>query len=168
MARPWSRKGRASGSDGADEDDDPVDLDDAEHAWWAQRDVSEVWTPREERPEPPEPPKPERDVLADHFGADWRTSFGFDPPPAPLPPRPATDEPAAAEVVDQDGADPYAVLEVDPSATWEEIVEAHRRMARRHHPDRLVGRPDDEVAAGEDRIRRINSAYAELRVRRGR
>jgi DnaJ like chaperone protein len=65
-------------------------------------------------------------------------------------------------------SDPYAVLEVETTATWDEIVEAHRRMARRHHPDRLVGRPDAEIAAGEDRIRVINAAYADLRVRRGR
>lgn len=64
--------------------------------------------------------------------------------------------------------DPYEVLEIDPSATWEEIVEAHRRMARHHHPDRLVGRAAAEIVAGEDRIRAINAAYAELKVRRGR
>jgi DnaJ like chaperone protein len=67
-----------------------------------------------------------------------------------------------------DPSDPYAVLEIEATATWAEIVEAHRRMARRHHPDRLVGRSAVEIAAGEDRIRVINAAYADLRVRRGR
>ncbi len=143
-----------------DASDEPVDLDDDEHAWWAQRDVATAWTP----PAPPpaeDDHEPERDVLAEHFGSDWRTSFGY-PADAPPPPPPVEDATAL------DTTDPYAVLEVDPSATWDAIVEAHRTMARRHHPDRLVGRSEAEVAAGESRIRTINAAYAELKVRRGK
>lgn len=161
---------------GADED---VRLDADEHAWWAQRDIDDAWTPREPPP-PPEDPATARDILAEHFGADWRTSFGFEPAPHAAPAdRTSTDTAATAAPVDEppeppepdepvDGSDPYAVLGIDQSATWEEIVEAHRRMARRHHPDRLVGRPPTEIEAGEDRIRVINIAYQELRVRRGR
>lgn len=138
--------------------DEPVHLDGDEHAWWAQREVSTAWTPPE-HPEPSEEDtEPERDVLAEHFGADWRTSFGY--PSDTVPPPPAEDP--------VDTSDPYAVLEVDPSATWEDIVDAHRSMARRHHPDRLVGGTDAERAAGEARIRAINAAYAELKVRRGK
>jgi DnaJ-class molecular chaperone len=89
--------------------------------------------------------------------------------PEPAAPAPDPGEPGAdAEAEAVDPADPYAVLEVAATATWEEIVDAHRRQARRHHPDRLVGRPDHEIAAAEDRIRHINAAYRELKVRRGR
>lgn len=138
---------------------EPVRLDDDDHAWWAQRDISEAWTPRGPTPVPEEP-EPKRDVLAEHFGADWRTSFGYYADAPPDPP---------AEPIDTvDASDPYAVLGVDATASWEDIVEAHRTMARRHHPDRLVGRSAAESAASEDRIRAINGAYAELRVRRGR
>ena len=76
----------------------------------------------------------ERDILAEHFGDDWRTSFGFTPTSDDeLETRPwradrAIDEP-----------DPYEVLEVEPTATWDEIVAAHRHQARVHHPDRLFG-----------------------------
>ena len=59
------------------------------------------------------------------------------------------------------------MLEVSEDATWEEIVAAHRHQARVHHPDRLVGLSADEQDAGEERIRVINQAYQELRVRRG-
>lgn len=161
---PGRRRGRAAPApaDQAPEpeaDDEPVHLDDDEHAWWAQRDVATAWAP----PAPPpggEDAEPERDVLAEHFGADWRTTFGY--PSDTVPPPPAAEPPV------EDTADPYAVLEVDPSSTWEAIVDAHRSMARRHHPDRLVGRSEAEVAAGEASIRAINAAYAELKVRRGR
>ena len=174
---PRRRRDRpASGPASAPGDDDDVHLDDDEHAWWAQRDIESAWSPPDEPPRA-EDPAPERDVLAEHFGDDWRTSFGFDAArgdaaedeAADVPdeePRPSTGAAAASDPGAP--ADPYAVLEVAASASWEEIVEAHRRMARRHHPDLLVGRTDTEIAAGENRIRDINVAYQELRVRRGR
>ena len=180
MARPWARKGRDGGSDGRAPDsgrnDEHVDLDSEEHAWWAQRDVSEVWAPRGEPvAEPLDGRRGERDILADHLGEDWRTAFGFttaDGTPVTDAPEPEQAAPPEAEALSAsepiDGSDPYAVLDVASTATWEEIVDAHRRQARRHHPDRLVGRPDQEIAAAEDRIRHINAAYRELKVRRGR
>jgi hypothetical protein len=172
--------------DDADEDADPdltpASLDDDEHAWWAQRDLADVWSPREP---PPPPDRVERDVLAEHFGADWRTSFGFDDPARPIPPgepgiltadgqpaeRPSqASEPVTSEISPPpaDTSDPYVVLDIDPSATWEEIVAAHRAMARRHHPDRLFGQSSEQVEAAEEWIRAINAAFAELRVRRDR
>lgn len=149
------RKDHDEEADGTASDEEVARLDDDEHAWWAQRDIEEVWTPRGD---PPSGPEPARDVLADHFGDDWRSSFGFDMAPPPQVEAPAPVEPA----------NPYEVLGIAATATWDEIVEAHRRMARHHHPDRLVGRADAEIDAGEDRIRAINAAYAELKVRRGK
>jgi hypothetical protein len=161
----WSRK-----RDKADESDAPseppaspsaesVHLDGDDHAWWARAEVDTAWKPRERQRAEEEQ---ERDILAEHFGADWRTSFLYTPP---------TDE----ELEDErrreqqtlDDQDPYKVLEVSEDATWDEIVAAHRHQARVHHPDRLVGGSDEDRARGEDRIRVINRAYAELRVRRG-
>ena len=169
MARPWSRKGRHESTAAVPHDPDDADLEAEEHAWWAQRDLQDVWAPRPSDPtsehDEPAVPEPERDVLAEHFGDDWRTSFGFEPAPHSPAPEP---EPPAPPEEPVDTSDPYAVLEVEPTATWEEIVRAHRAVARRHHPDSLAGRPDHEVAAAEERIRAINIAYQELRVRRGR
>ncbi|MET0728406.1 MAG: J domain-containing protein [Acidimicrobiales bacterium] len=159
MAARYTRRRDADEPRPDDAADEDADLDDDAHAWWAQREVGDVWRPRE----PANAEEPERDVLAEHFGDDWRTSFGFDRGDGPSP-----EEPVAVRAPSPVPADPYAVLEVESSSTWEEIVAAHRRLARRHHPDRLVGRSDVEIAAGEDRIRDINAAYAELRVRRAR
>lgn len=162
MARPWSRKGKEPTEPPAAEDDAPVALDGDEHAWWAQHEVSGTWTPRREAGGPGEPAEAERDILAEHFGADWRTSFGFSAPETPA------DSPPVEDPAPIDTSDPYAVLEVSADAAWEEIVAAHRRQARRHHPDRLAGQSPVAIAAAEDRIRHINAAYQELRVRRGR
>ncbi|MEZ5322034.1 MAG: J domain-containing protein [Microthrixaceae bacterium] len=45
---------------------------------------------------------------------------------------------------------------------------AHRRLAKLHHPDRLVGHPSDQVEAAVLESKRINGAYAELRIYYGR
>ncbi len=78
-------------------------------------------------------------------------------------------EPTAEPVVEQpDPDDPYVVLKVEPGATWEEIVTSYRRLARWWHPDGLVEPAPGERELCEDMIRRLNIAYTELRVRRGR
>ena len=159
-----SRRRRRSSAD-AGGSNESVDLDDAGNAWWSQGEVTEAWHPKRRRtPEDPAAKgQAERDILAEHFGDDWRTSFGFTGP---------TEEELAAEQAREqqalDDQDPYKVLQVDPSATWDEIVIAHRHQARVHHPDRLFGQSEEEKAEGDERIRIINAAYQELRVRRGK
>jgi hypothetical protein len=147
---PWSRKRKGSPEPTPREPAESVRLDGDDHAWWAQEKVTTAWQPRA----PQDPPARERDILAEHFGADWRTSFGFTPSDA------ADDE--------STDPDPYDVLEVAPTATWDEIVAAHRHQVRINHPDQLFGQSEEEKADGEERIRIINAAYKELRVRRGR
>jgi DnaJ domain len=61
--------------------------------------------------------------------------------------------------------DPYEVLGIGRSASWERITAAHRRLARQWHPD---GADESEREQREELLRRLNAAYAELRVRRGR
>jgi hypothetical protein len=69
-------------------------------------------------------------------------------------------------------SDPYALLEVGPDATPEELKQAYRRLAKRWHPDR---NPHDPTAA--DKFKAIASAFELLsdparrrtfEVRRGR
>ena len=161
MARPWSRKRREDTPAPAMTPPTPTEdvrLDGDDHAWWSQTDVNHAWAPQVRQPV-----EAESDVLAQHFGDDWQTSFGFTP---------LSDEELAAEAdrAQQalDDQDPYKVLQVDPTATWDEIVAAHRHQARIHHPDRLFGQPEAELAKSEGRIRTINAAYRELRIRRGK
>lgn len=62
-----------------------------------------------------------------------------------------------------DPDDAWGVLGVRPGAEWSEIAAAHRRLAKVHHPDRLLDSPDDERAASEKAMREINVAYSVLR-----
>jgi len=56
--------------------------------------------------------------------------------------------------------DPYAVLGVSRDATPLQVARAHRRLAKRHHPDLHEG--NAEHAEAVERMRRINEAWALL------
>jgi len=73
-----------------------------------------------------------------------------------------------ADTAGEDPDDPYVVLKVAPTASWEEIVASYRRLARWWHPDGLVDPAPGEQELCDDMIRRLNIAYTELRIRRGR
>jgi curved DNA-binding protein CbpA len=56
--------------------------------------------------------------------------------------------------------DPYAVLGISRDATPLQVARAHRRLAKRHHPDLHADEAERERAA--DRMRRINEAWSVL------
>lgn len=54
--------------------------------------------------------------------------------------------------------DTYAVLEIDESATDDEVRAAYKRMVIKHHPDRVASLGEDIRAAAEKKMREINEA----------
>jgi DnaJ like chaperone protein len=73
---------------------------------------------------------------------------------------------AAAEVELHD--DPYAILDVMPDADDETVKQAHRRLARLHHPDRMIARglPPEAVELANRKLATINAAYDRIRQQR--
>ena len=61
--------------------------------------------------------------------------------------------------------DPYQVLNVDPSASDEEVKKAYRNLARKYHPDNYHDNPLADLA--QEKMKEINSAYEEIQRRRG-
>ncbi len=62
---------------------------------------------------------------------------------------------------------PWEILGLEPGSAWSDVVAAHRRLAKLHHPDAMVDADPEAVAAAEERFRQINWAYGELsRTRR--
>ena len=76
---------------------------------------------------------------------------------------------AAAFLVEDDGADPYIILGLMPSANNEEVQRVYRRLVREHHPDRLIakGVPEEMMALATGRMAAINAAYDVIGKARG-
>lgn len=61
----------------------------------------------------------------------------------------------------------YKVLEVAPSATNEEVRAAYRRLALKHHPDRVAALGEDVRKAAEEKFQCINNAKERIYKARG-
>ena len=64
-------------------------------------------------------------------------------------------------------ADAYKVLEIEPSATDEEVRKAFRKLALKHHPDRVATLGEDERRAAEEKFQQINNAKERIYKARG-
>lgn len=60
----------------------------------------------------------------------------------------------------------YKVLEIDESATDEEVKKAYRKMAVRFHPDKVAHLGDDIKKSAEDKFKSVNEAYERIRKER--
>jgi DnaJ like chaperone protein len=63
--------------------------------------------------------------------------------------------------------DAYKVLEVSPDATDQEVRAAYRRLALKHHPDKVAMLGDDVKRAAEEKFQQINSAKEAVYKARG-
>ena len=153
----WNRGRRSDGGKQKVADDPEfVSLSDGEHAWWAAReDLERAWAPTA-RPDDDENGEPERvSQFERQFSSeslfDWAEGADtFTEGEAELPRAPD---------------DPYAVLGLRSGASWDEIVAAHRQLAKLHHPDRLQDASPEQRASSETTMRQVNAAYRELQAR---
>jgi DnaJ-class molecular chaperone len=60
------------------------------------------------------------------------------------------------------------VLGLTAAATWDDIIAAHRSLARRFHPDKVADLDGVSRGVAEEIMFKINGAYRELKVRRSR
>ena len=61
----------------------------------------------------------------------------------------------------------YKVLEVAPTATDEEVRAAYRRLALKHHPDKVAALGEDIRKAAEVKFQQINAAKERVYKARG-
>jgi len=63
--------------------------------------------------------------------------------------------------------DAYKVLEISPEATDEEVKKAYKKMALKHHPDRVESLGADVKKAAEEKFKAISVAYETIKKERG-
>ena len=61
----------------------------------------------------------------------------------------------------------YAVLEISPSASNDEVKAAYRRMAMKNHPDKVATLGPEVQRAAAEKFRRIQEAYETIKRQRG-
>lgn len=61
----------------------------------------------------------------------------------------------------------YKVLEISPSATDDEVKAAYRKLAMKHHPDRVASLGEDVRKAAEEKFRQLNEAKEKIYKARG-
>jgi DnaJ like chaperone protein len=61
----------------------------------------------------------------------------------------------------------YKILEIDPSATNDEVKKAYRRMAIKYHPDKVATLGEDVQKAAEEKFKAVSQAYEAICRERG-
>ena len=67
----------------------------------------------------------------------------------------------------QESDNAYKILEVDKTATNDEIKKSYRDMAKKHHPDKVQHLGDAYVKAAQDKFQQIQKAYQNIKNERG-
>ncbi len=68
-------------------------------------------------------------------------------------------------VSDTDAA--YKILEIEPTATDDEIKKAYRRMAMKYHPDKVSHLGEDFKKVAHEKFRKVQNAYDQIKKKRG-
>lgn len=67
----------------------------------------------------------------------------------------------------KDAGSSYKVLEIDPSASVEEVKKAYRKMAKKFHPDKLQSRDPALLKGAQEKFQEVQKAYEAIQKERG-
>ena len=79
----------------------------------------------------------------------------------------STDVASVIAMFYKDANSAYAVLEISPSATDDEVRSAYRRMAMKNHPDKVATLGPEVQKAAAEKFRQIQDAYETIKKERG-
>lgn len=61
----------------------------------------------------------------------------------------------------------YKILEIEASASDDEVKKAYRRMAMKYHPDKVSTMGEDVKRAAHEKFQKLNEAYEKIKKERG-
>ena len=61
----------------------------------------------------------------------------------------------------------YKILEIEKTATDDEVKKAYRNMAKKYHPDRLVTENEAIRKGAEEKFKEVQKAYETIQKERG-
>ncbi|WP_223551946.1 TerB family tellurite resistance protein [Aestuariivivens sp. NBU2969] len=61
----------------------------------------------------------------------------------------------------------YKILEIDKTATNDDIKKAYRKMAKKYHPDKVIHLGEEHRSGAEEKFRQVQAAYEQLLKERG-
>ncbi len=67
----------------------------------------------------------------------------------------------------KDAKSAYKILEIEPSATDDEVKKAYRKMAVKYHPDKVSHLGDELEAQAKDKFQEVQKAYEDIKKERG-
>lgn len=61
----------------------------------------------------------------------------------------------------------YKILEIEKTASNEELKSAYRKMVKKYHPDKLQHLGDEHVKGAEEKFKQVQKAYEQIQKERG-
>lgn len=67
----------------------------------------------------------------------------------------------------EDESNAYKILEIEKSATNDEVKKAYRKMAMKYHPDKVQDLGDEHLQGAKEKFQSIQKAYETIKKERG-
>mgnify|MGYP001150072451 CR=1 FL=1 len=61
----------------------------------------------------------------------------------------------------------YKILEIEKTATNDELKKAYRKMVKKYHPDKLQHLGEEHVKGAEEKFKQVQKAYEQIQKERG-
>jgi len=61
----------------------------------------------------------------------------------------------------------YKILEIEKSATDDEVKKAYRNMAKKYHPDKVITENEAIKKGAEEKFKEVQKAYETIQQERG-
>lgn len=80
---------------------------------------------------------------------------------------PTTDFESVKNMFYRDVNSDYKVLEIEATATDEEVKKAYRQMAVRYHPDKVASMGEEYQKGAKEKFQKVQEAYENIKKKRG-